>query len=294
MLKIFILSLLFLLVFLLPVQAQNELTAEEQALLDRMINAKNAMLDYESFVMQIDSDLGFTLHQGQTLLWKDYTMNWHNVAGVTIHAIQGESPNVLYEIESETTIDEALVKPGQFVADNYSNPVAQYSAEVRLVDGAFYFKGDGTISEETSLPIEWTQVEDPADWMLSSWVNDPNDLNDWLLFDENSVPFQNIVSLASVKQTLADGTVVEVITLLSDKANINPIEGNTLDPARTGTTITLTLDENDVIVEYSFRETLFETSSDYPPIETTNFNNIHITISEVNAATEPIETPLME
>lgn len=191
-------------------QAQDGLTDDEKALVERFYNAAQKVDDYDSYVLETSE-----------LQSQDLTAS---IAGFEM----GQTSSVLIETTQTVTLggdNIALIgtlavdtaETGPTGGDAYS-----FTAQVegRLVDGviyvnAQYLESDGDLPE---LPEGWFEL-DALDFDVADLLSDLS-LEDWLDEEEmTDTPFETLETfIAAVsditltQETLDDGTEVDVIT----------------------------------------------------------------------------------
>lgn len=191
-------------------QAQDGLTDDEKALVERFFNAVENVDEYDAYVLET-SEL-----QSQDLTASIAGFEMGQTSSVLIETTQtvtlgGDNINLLATLAVDTA------ETGPAGGDVYS-----FTAQVegRLVDGvvyvnAQYLESEGTLPE---LPEGWFEL-DALDFDVAELLSDLN-LENWL-DDEDMVdtPFENVETfIAAVseitlaQETLDDGTEVDVIT----------------------------------------------------------------------------------
>lgn len=254
-----------LLMTLLPaVSAQDGLTEEEQALLERVTTALQAVETYTSF--QSTTTLTETQNIDVSLLGQQVTQTGTSVVEINATVIDpnGDNPNVsgtavatVNEVENDTTVDYVL------------------EAEFRFVDGVLYVNAqyaNGTTGPMT-LPEGWVTVDDVEmaefevlnlDEVVGDMMRqDDEDENDNLL-DAIGKVAEAATSVTLTEEEM-DGTAVDVVTITFDWVGIRDVLAEDNPPDESNpffaiieqmegdiASISLALDENDQVVGYRF------------------------------------------
>lgn len=240
------------------VQAQGDLTAEQQALLDRATNAMIAVKQGSYVVHHLETEsttMMITIDNQQQSQIENVTTD------TTISYIPGEGTWNVQEV-------------GTVEVSGSDNDLGEYAytltAEVRLVDGVVYVNATRESENEASLPPMpegWVVVDDPEAWpaleklSLDDWLKDPSRTG---VFDYPELVALAVTDVTAEPITLEDGSSAEAITLiLSGEGLKNALieyynMNEDADPAATAlygnlnaeseVSLTLTLDANDQLV----------------------------------------------
>lgn len=305
-----------LLVALMPVLtagAQGGLSEEELALVDRMYAARGLRDTYTSYVTTgqgSESQWFLISYQDATREMIDVT-TWER----TMTVIQAPARNV------DATIT-AAVESSDKLSDGRENAF-QYgvSADARLVDEVVYLNAvvaGGALPEDLApLPVGWFVVDDVEAssvykaLQLGDLPDDPEEDNG--LFKDKELMIANAMAVTIVATTLDDGTPVDVITVLFDRAGLLALmsEGDTaplvlgmLERAEESTmaSLTLTLDaednplrvENSMVIEARGVDAHAMVPDQFPEGMTLDFSfdfSSDEEYSAINAAPEPAAAP---
>ncbi len=263
-----------------PVHAQDGLTAEQQALLDRATNAMTAIKQTSYVVHHVETQsttMMLTMDNQQQPL-----QNENITADTTISYIPGDGT---WNVQETGTID--VSGTDQNLGGDYAYTL---TAEVRLVDGAVYVNATRESENEDALPpmpVGWRTVADPAEWpalkqlSLESWLKDPSRTG---VFDYPDLVAMAVSDVTSETVTLDDGTEAEAITLILDGEGLqNALIAyysidNESDPTVTAiyssidpesqVSLTLTLDANDQLIQREGTGVISVTQMDMSQIST--------------------------
>lgn len=308
--------MLLLVVFLMAVplaQAQDsELTAEQQALLDRALAAVQASDDYTSYVstnIETRSDVlelsGAGIEQTQ-----ERTSTVEEQVSY-IKGDDGKNISSLYKLSvTESTGAETVA---------YT-----IEGEIRFVDGILYVRGEA-VEGEPELPEGWVTSEEALAYSAFDRLSLDDKLEDAL--DEgfnllmNAAEEAKLVAtdVTSEETTLEDGTAVEMISFSIPGAAIGELMklDPSFDPADPSNmlldmlgedsfyAISLYLDENDVLVGVNISGLLTATEvnmneldpNSFPAGLMLNFNSENVEetfLQQVNETLEPVEAPELQ
>jgi hypothetical protein len=280
-----------LLVFaVLPVHAQEE----EQALLDRIIEATESIADYETFVIDEALFGKATITTKNRDPFHDFMEDafYHDVQQTTRY-ILGDNLNIHTEYHIEIT--------------EYT-----LTGEVRFVEGNLYLisepelKDAGNKAQLEALPEGWVQVEDAKGWPVGfGYLNLKSFLQEsytWELFDQPYTDnlFETPSEVVLETDTLDDGTPVDIITVTLTGDILVSVLGGDLELADWDSTsivtITIILNENDQIIHYVYSSNIIgemESTggilSSGPTLEIEE--TVSISFSQVNEPLELVEAP---
>lgn len=285
-------SLIVLLVFSFSaVATAQEVSSEEQALLDRVLASQTALQESDTFLLSKDHDsTTLIVFSGGMTGTIETTDQFH----LESHFIQGDTPNIQavldYVIESSASVDRTEV------------------LEIRVVDGVLYLSGTREITEDDqddpatlyALEDGWMEIANVVDWpgAMDLPVEDfVQTEHGWVFFNAESTWFTDPTSVTSETTTLEDGTSAEVITITLSSVT------NEVDPTTNCTTVDdtqsqmkVTLGENDALLKIeTLEDWTLHIVCGVAPFSTTSDIVLHAEetslISDVNATFEPAEAP---
>ncbi len=292
------------------VWAQDGLTAEQDALIGRVLASRAVLDGYTSYVS--------TSHQTETrsitLTLGSVTQTVSEVQTLarTSAVIQGETENM--SVVLNANVEKNGVQPnGREVATTYA-----VSGEARLVGDMLYLnavldKGDGP--EVPTLPEGWFEVENPDDYPYLK-LGDLRDTPSLLDDDERTRTATADVTLESV--TLDDGTTADRITVTFDKNALFLFMGETeqeIDPLTQALldaisesfeaqiAVTLDADNNPLRAETTLAMSALDVdahalaSDEFPEGVMLDFHyerSLTEDYSDVNTPVEPVIAPIIE
>jgi hypothetical protein len=213
------------------VRAQDGLSDEEIATLDRLeaaIDNFTAYTSYTSYVVELESQViavsisGFDLELAETTN-REITGAYINADGV------------------ENIQAEALVTTQNSDGTSGTETAATIQAEVRVVDGTVYVMAEYLDSEGTvpDLPAGWIVVDemnvlqydflDIGDLIESATSEATAAIDDSDLFDDRELLESSLESVTVDPIELEDGTLVDLITLTLGPEGFTQLLGDTLD-----------------------------------------------------------------
>ncbi len=304
-----LIALVALPMFGVQAQGRDDLSEEEQALLDRVITALEGREEYVNF--NLTSEETTVLNFNLTILGQSVEFSQNStISSESLVIKNGDSENIARTME--LTYEE--IEPDATISYTIA-------AEVVFLDDVLYVNAEVVDSESDFGPIEegWQVFESAED---IPEVLEELDLGD--LFDEEISPLERIdiiersVSSISSEPDEIDGMPVENITLefsgdgmtelfsgmMEEQDEENPFIEVMLSSASNGeATLVVALDENDQLVATAFRLTLSmqDVSLDEFEIEelpagtvlSLEMEETQIDIaSNIDAEVEPIEVPV--
>lgn len=298
---------------LLPAaSAQDGLTEEEQALLDRVLAALQKVETYNSFQSSIEMTESQNL--SISLLGQNQVQSSSTVTQIeaTVIDVNGDNPNVTGT--AVATVNEAQDQ----VTTSYG-----IEAEFRFVDGVLYVNaayGEGAAGP-LSLPEGWVTVDDlgmagleplALDEVVGDLMDEEGDEDDNLL--EKIQEIAEAATSVALTQEDMNGTPVDVVTITFDWAGIRDVLAGDarLDESNPFfaifeqvqgdiASISLMLNENDEVVGYRFdfgvvlADLDLSQFTDEVPAGTMisiDFSQGQLsTLSDINGTFEPITAP---
>jgi hypothetical protein len=196
------------------VLAQDGLTAEQEALIGRVVAARAIRDGYSSYVANSHQ----TENQSITITLGDVTQTVSEVENLaqTATVIQGETDNVSAMLNANVEKNSVQAN-GREVATTYA-----VSGEARLVGDALYLSAtldSGEGPEVPTLPQGWIEVQNPGDY---SYLN-LADLRHASSVLDDTEQARAAADVALEKVTLEDGTTADQITMTFDKNGLSTI-----------------------------------------------------------------------
>jgi hypothetical protein len=287
------------------------LSDEQQALLERVIQARENYQGYSSLVEEVNGgqarELILTMGDNQRSF--STVVTWERSAQI----IQGEDGRNIAAMATATIVDSGIGPTGE--VNSRSRTVI---VDLRLVDGQLYLLAEygpdtSPDLELPELPEGWFVVEKLSDWSVLE------DLNLQDLVEQNSI-FDNPDSVREAATdvmlgatTLEDGTPVDMITFTVDAAGLRLLLGSGPDTGPmsriiqrldddSGATLAVILDADDkpyeVMSEMVLHATGLDASlfgmTDLPAGTSVEFETefaSHEIYSQINETLEPAAVP---
>jgi hypothetical protein len=315
----FMLILVLALGAVMPTHAQDGgLTDEQQALLDRVLNALAASADYTSYT----TEFGGTETQTTTLVIGDQS--------------QEETTNTLFVREGQYIADveggpnlivAATAQVGGAETRGTNSQITAYTvtAEMRYVGGVFYVNATRQVELAPDLPPMpegWVVVESADEWPALEDVDLGNIMDE---LDHPAVGDEELAgilthasSVTMVAGTLEDGTPVDIITITLASADLSAgmiaaAEAQGQEPITISlmgmldetsvATVIVSLTADDQIVQATQELTISWTNLDLKTLnpdapEGVLFSQKNVTsgtliLTNINAALEPVPAPEM-
>jgi hypothetical protein len=272
--------LLLLLSLALPVFAQDggDISEEDAALLERVFTALEGVESYESFT--IESTVSENIYMASM-------MDGTTTTTINAAVIGGETPNVSATVEVN---DDASLQ----ILDTSTTTNSTTTGEIAVVDGVVYVNGAYSGSDPVDgVPEGWI-VFDPEGELPGFGLLDllllNEDLYDWLLPEYKLEDLATGLVETSVEQdTLEDGTAVDIITFSLGAT------GQTESGDYYGiiNEVTIKLDENDLVHEYSVNTTIgLAADAALTNVSMRMQTSSAIVITNINEPLEPVAAPI--
>jgi hypothetical protein len=205
---------LVMIVASVPAQAQDGgLTDEELALLDRVFNAREVILSYDSYVQVADGaekhTRTFKLDGESQTFSKTY--DWERASTVV-------RTDEVWTVRSNIT---------SYVEETSPDGMMSYTlvAESRYVDETLYVNAEYDPPDPSlpALPDSWTVVDDLGSFEMFDCLQLEDILEPELLVDDPDLILATAVSVRTQADTLKDGTPVTLIVVTFDSAGLMTI-----------------------------------------------------------------------
>jgi hypothetical protein len=312
----FVLIAIFVLASVLSASAQGSgLPADQQALLDRVLQAIAASDSYSTFVHETDETRANTqsIHRGE----KTATSSQTSVFQRATHFIDKANGQANIDMLMSVQVTEQTFAAEQPVA--YS-----LEGELRLVDGVLYVQAQRQSDSEDSLPPMpdgWVIVTNADDWPALDVLQLEARLRDVASPDVFSADIalllQEATSATLTRATLDDGTPVDQITLVltgddmgrgaaafataTDDRETTAILYDHMDLDQSSWTMVFSLNDQDQIVHYAAETQMVWTDFDVHLISPqtpegtllsqTNTMSASSTLSGIGEPLEPVPAP---
>jgi hypothetical protein len=190
-------------------QEGNNLSSDQLALIDRVVQARTNLKNYTSFFDEASGT------EKETLTFSMLDQSQSFTQGVT-----WERTDTLVRVDGnqniQADITATVTKAGLGPADAVDYTV---SAEARVIDGVIYVKVAYVqpTPNLVELPDGWVIVEDPANTDVYKYLQLEDLLDHSSLYDNADLLKRSVSDVTVEAQTSDDGTPVDVITVVFDQ-----------------------------------------------------------------------------
>jgi hypothetical protein len=192
--------------------SNNNLSSDQLALIDRVVQARTNLKSYTSFADEASGTEKETLTFSMLDQSQSFTqeVTWERTD--TLVRADGKE---YVQADITATISKAGLGPSDAV--NYT-----VSAEARVIDGVIYVNAAYVqpTPNLAELPDGWVIVEDPANTDVYKYLQLDDLLDHSSLYDDADLLKRSVSDVTIETQTSDDGTPVDVITLVFDQSGL--------------------------------------------------------------------------